>query len=305
MSAEATVRQILDRVEATLSRLGATPTALTAVPARQPNRWVYRADLAGGAVWYVKVFGDPDRYDREARALATIAPGIGPTVIAAHDADGILLTEAINGTVAAGDRSVDADKMLADCLVAFRALLATGIESPTDPIPIPLDVGYGRHFRLLAATSGCEEAALRAWVATAQPLLPCHGDLTPNNVIVTSTGVRLIDFEFFGVSQPLYDAASLCLSPSLSLPIQRRTATLARYAQAVADADGQLLPVPSLCGAAAMWAVRFGERLYTSGVDAGLVWQTPLRIAGETIAALIDSQRSSWHPVHRRTRRTP
>ena len=272
-----------ERARSVLALAGVRLRALASVPGRRADRQVYRAELAGGQGCFVKVLDREDGYAREAGALRTLPAGVGPRLLAAADEQLALVTEAVSGPVAASLFPADPGDLLERCLASFRRLLGSGIDGPVDPVPVPAGEPAQRFLQCLARHAGYPAEALRACLAAEQPLLPCHGDLTPNNVLVTRDGVRFIDFEFFGVGQPLYDAASLCLSPSLNATIEHRLAMLARFTQAIAEAAARPVPASAVLAATVTWAVRFAERLHTGkpAVDAALIWQQPLRIAGE------------------------
>lgn len=79
----------------------------------------------------------------------------------------------------------------------------------------PLPVGYGEVER-------GAEAARRALEASPFPLVPCHNDPWPNNFIDAGERIYLIDWEFSGMNDPLWDLADLSVECGLG-PEQDRT----------------------------------------------------------------------------------
>ena len=79
----------------------------------------------------------------------------------------------------------------------------------------PLPVGYGEVER-------GAEAARRALEASPVPLVPSHNDPWPNNFIDTGERIYLIDWEFSGMNDPLWDLADLSIECGLG-PEQDRT----------------------------------------------------------------------------------
>ncbi len=79
----------------------------------------------------------------------------------------------------------------------------------------PLPAGYG-------GVERGTEAARRALEAHPARLVPCHNDPWPNNFIDAGDRMYLIDWEFSGMNDPLWDLADLSVESGLN-PEQDRT----------------------------------------------------------------------------------
>lgn len=289
------------RARATLARRGIRTTRLSLVPGRRSDRWVYRAELPDAAGCFLKVFGHADGFEREARALRVIPDGVGPVLLIADSATRTIVTRSISGvTASAVPAGVDCNELAIGVLDAFQRLLRVGVHGPVDPIPAPSGRVEQSVLVRLGQEAGHSVDRFRGWLSAEQPLLPCHGDLTPHNVIVTGRGVRLVDFEFFGVSHPLYDAAGLCLTPSLPMTADQRLALLDRFVTAVAR-EHPAVSTTTVLAAVTTWAVRFAARLHSDrpALDADLDWLAPLRIAASVTRELAPPGRGRRVPAQR------
>lgn len=54
-------------------------------------------------------------------------------------------------------------------------------------------------------------ALKRQLAALNRPLMPCHNDLVPENILATAQTLTLIDWEYSGMNDPAWDLASFCL----------------------------------------------------------------------------------------------
>lgn len=290
--------QLRGRIASVLRDLGAEAAFVTALPSRRPGRLVCRIRTAHGPVWYAKCFATRGTYARETNAVTALGPEIAPRVIATVEERRVLITEEIEGKLASGSGRERSRDIVRRCLPPFSAILTMPAGAPIDPIETPSSSHFDVDFACLATLARTTVPQLRAWLVRPQPLLPCHGDLTPNNVIIGPTGVRFIDFEYFGIGQPLHDAAGLCLSPSLDLDTAERTEALSRYAHAVARAAGEAVGFPTVAGAVVLWAVRFSARLRTrpTALDTHLDWADPLRTAGTVLEHLSGGMSAATFP---------
>ena len=176
-------------------------------------------EFESGAQLAVQVEGDRartsggDRASTLAVCRAASARGVAPPVLVADTASGTLIQEWVSGTFPL-DLARDLSK-LAAILRRFHGL----------PLSLPersVSVWIARYRTDLAAESslslddalGPDLAALAERVLAdlegePRPLVPCHNDLVPENILVTSSRVALIDFEWAGANEPLDDVAGL------------------------------------------------------------------------------------------------
>lgn len=182
--------------------------------------------------------------ESEARVLDTVsAAGIGPEVVICDPRRQLLVTRDLGTTWSEADahdrRNID---RLASLLRRLHAL------------PVPSDV---RHVDLMQAVRGYIETLERAGCAsrlTAQSMrvrgehaalalregsIPClcHNDIHHLNVIDDGT-LRLIDWEYAGIGERLFDLASICVYHRYDE--RERELLLSSYAPSASDAPHRL-----------------------------------------------------------------
>jgi aminoglycoside phosphotransferase (APT) family kinase protein len=170
-----------------------------AVVARVP-RWAGRPDVDRAAEAEVLRMAD--------------AAGVGAPILHLEE-DGVLVTAEVDGhhptpAELRTPRSIDG---LVSVLRGVHGWSARGAPAAEPRVRAEryasMLVGAGR----LPAAYERVERGFRSACATAETSLPavlCHGDLWPGNVLVTSGGFRLLDWEFATHASPLWDLA--CLS---------------------------------------------------------------------------------------------
>jgi thiamine kinase-like enzyme len=237
---------------------GVRPSALRRL-AGHTNR-TFRATLAGGDV-IVRLAEPTPFVDRaaEARNVALADRlGVGPHVVFADPVDGTLVTRA-----APGRPLEPAD--LARPGVAERVVLRLRrLHESGAPFAGRFDAAAAIR-SYAAALAGRPEAATRDALAVVAPALalcrspatlaPCHNDPTPANVLADGDAVTLIDWEYAGLNDPLWDLAYLGVEAGLDL------ARLAR-AYGLDGAEAARLPAVAAVVLAVngLWAHATGER---------------------------------------------
>lgn len=279
----------IERAQRVLKGIGGGHVDLTAVPSRRAHRQVLRAARDDGRVFYVKLFDLSDDFEREAAGYAAVGPDLAATLIVAVEGELAVVTEEVAGVAGPDLPPQHHPRMLTHTVHAFEQLLRADVRIPIEPIAFPVEPRFQRHLQRLRLEVKEIAGGLNDEVWDAQPLLPCHGDLTPHNVISSESGVKLIDFEFLGVGQPLYDAASLCLSQTFALPATVRLNALLACADAVAKAAGRPVPAMMLACAAGVWAVRCAAHLDDNPptTDSAPTRQHPVTIASDVIGVLV------------------
>ncbi len=271
-----------------LAKLGTSLESCERVPVSRKDRELYRIRTGMDIVLYFKHFHERGDFEREVESLRLVQGAVGPTIERVDEQELVLVTRSVEGTPAHALPAAQQASVLARCVPPFRALLSSVGVTRVDPIPFPRDSQFEKYHAEMARISGRSVSVLKAWLDTQQPLLPCHGDLTPRNVIVGQE-VRFIDFEWFGVGQPLYDAATLCLSPLLLVASAERAAGLRAFADAVGWRTGAPVTTAAIAGAATAWAIRFAEALDVNRarVESGNPWRAPIEVAVAALDRLV------------------
>jgi thiamine kinase-like enzyme len=142
--------------------------------------------------------------------------GIGPAVIAELPGVGTLVTEFVSGEPATSEQLL-APGVLEAVAASIRCLHRSG---PTDA-RFPIFRVIERHARDAATVGGAVPAiydelhagALRIEQALpADRPVPCHNDLLPANVLLRPDRHWLIDFEYAGMNDALFDLANLSVN---------------------------------------------------------------------------------------------
>lgn len=269
---------------------------LAELPGGLTNRNV-RAEDPGGRRVVVRL-SDPgsevlgvDRDVEHRCALAAAAAGVGPRVLGRFPDLGALVVEWVDGRpLSAGD--LDDEAMLARVAACCRRLHhGSPLGRPTDVfdvqaayLRIVADRGYRLPDGYLERASQVERvrAALRA---SPEPLVPCHNDLLPANVVDDGARLWLIDFEYAGDNEPGFELGNLWSEADLS--VARLRSLVAAYYGAP---DPAKMARARLWGLMAQWSwVPWASiQSVTSGVDvdlwawglerfarASVVWESP------------------------------
>jgi len=157
--------------------------------------------------------------DRESEAIVlqhVARAGIGPQILRSNPAGGILVTRYLGATWIEQDAQVDYNIDRLSSLLRRLHLLDVPAGVRVVDLASTVD-GYVRTLLERGTHSGLVSSELRECAAgTAMQLREnstsclCHNDVHYLN-IVGSDPIRLIDWEYAGVGEPLFDLASLCI----------------------------------------------------------------------------------------------
>jgi len=213
VAAELDLRALLRDCAATRSLVGGD---LTRIEGGLSNQ-AWRLDVPQGT-WFVRR-GHPDaarlgvdRWSECAVLRAVSAAGLAPAVLACEPAAGLLVTQFVEGvTWGAADVTREANlRRVADGLRRLHEL----------PVPEGVhDVDYERQALHLAASLPAPDstaatlharaaAAFRRIGAFQAPLTLCHNDLHHLNLLDDGVRLWLVDWEYGGRGNPLFDVAS-------------------------------------------------------------------------------------------------
>ena len=218
---------------------------LTDVLQRVPEtagRQLIFTHLSGGITnrnFLITVTGVADRYvirlagndthllgiSREVEHAATVAAagvGVGPEVVAFIRPEGYLVTRFIVGTPVSMEQVHDPATVarVADSVRRIHG----GPAIPGLFVPLRVVEAY----RALAAARGVPQSAgweaayaagrriERALLDAPLPLAPCHNDLLNANFIDDGTRIRIVDWEYAGMSDPFFDLGNFSINHELT-----------------------------------------------------------------------------------------
>jgi thiamine kinase-like enzyme len=216
MAIDADERELREKLRAGAATRSLADGNVTRIEGGLSNR-AWRVD-ANGERWFVRL-GHPqaarlgvDRRSECAVLRIAAAAGLAPGVRVCEPAQGLLITRFIAGRTwsAADARSLGNLRRVAACLRRLHEL----------PVPEGVhEVDYGRQARRLAAglpsnDAAGAELAERAAAAFARigdggyPFTLCHNDLHHLNVLDDGSRLWMVDWEYGGRGNPLFDVAS-------------------------------------------------------------------------------------------------
>ncbi|MGB5104980.1 MAG: phosphotransferase [Steroidobacteraceae bacterium] len=215
-------------VRAALARHAATRALANCpfeiVPGGLSNH-AWRAGHAGESCFIRLGASDAERLgvDRasECRMLAiAAAAGLAPQVIACDPASRLLVTRFVPGrhwsrTDAGDPRNL---RRLGESLQRLHALPPTTDVRRLDfPVQAAqLEAGLAQHESIPVALQGPAQGALEVLHARQAPVTLCHNDLHHLNVIDDGGRLWLVDWEYSGAGDPLFDLAGLICLHQLS-----------------------------------------------------------------------------------------
>jgi thiamine kinase-like enzyme len=152
--------------------------------------------------------------------------GVAPAII--HAGSGVLVTAFIDGrTLVQGEPTTDDEiRRIAE---AMRRLESAPIDTITSHFD-PCEVSRTYLRQLPGDALSRQRKDLAAAILDAAPKLRrdrlVHGDLIPENFIVTADGVMIVDWEYAGRGDPAVDIAGIAVNFGLSREQTRRLITL-------------------------------------------------------------------------------
>lgn len=159
------------------------------------------------------------RKEEQAAARAAAAAGIGPALLFADPVGG-MLQPFLNARHWTQEEAQKPENIVRIAQTLRRLHTITEVDAPCSV--------YERIERLLASAAKLglepppELASLRKWLSAIQvqrsdqPLGLCHGDFWLNNFLVDEEQLWLIDWEFSGLGDGLYDLATIAMGASYS-----------------------------------------------------------------------------------------
>jgi thiamine kinase-like enzyme len=209
---------------------------------------------AGGRTYFARVGVDLPHHgiSRSNEVLShrmAAEAGVAPAVI--HAADGVLVTEFVDGATLVQGEPVD-DATLARLAATLRRLPLTET-APDLPAFDPVAICRRDLAALPSNTLSTERRKRAAAILDGAPKLSSHtlihADLIPENVIVAGPRVILVDWEYAGRGDPAVDVASVILHFGLD---QRQAALFVGSHGAVSLGTVQALQ-PVLALREALW----------------------------------------------------
>jgi thiamine kinase-like enzyme len=223
----------------------------------------YRVE-AGGAVFVVRLAGERTELlgiDRESEVAAcTMAArlGIGPGIVHVDLERGVIVFGFIEGRPIAPDQ-VGNEPVVGQVAAALLRIHAAGVIRATfDPFELvpayrSIAAGHGvvpRFDDAVMLRHLAQIAAVRPW----QPRALCHNDLLNSNLIHDGS-VRIVDWEYAGMGDCLFDLANLAVNHRFSA--RQEEALLRHYFGSLSEAHVSALQLFKLASEAreAMWGV--------------------------------------------------
>lgn len=236
----------------------------------------------GGAAYVVRLPGLASFVDRavEGRnARAAAALGIGPGLVLFDAASGAMVTKAVAGARPLAARDLHDPATLARIARTLRRLHDgdgfAGRLDPAEKIALYAKRLRGRPGQDAAAALALVPAALAlaAEAAASGRLAPCHNDPVPDNLLDDGRTVTLVDWEYAGLNDPLWDLAYLAVEGGLDAAGE--DALLAAYGAAALRP--RFAAQKALCTAvSALWVVL---ALAEAGLSPGLAAYAAERLA--------------------------
>lgn len=202
--------------------------------------------------------GTSEYIDRRAEAVAARVAadaGVNAELLHFDDADGLMVTRFVDGAA-----TMDAERFrdlgaVARAAVALRTLHQCGDRFATDFVLFPMIDEYKALLASKGAVlpDGYDEVQARAGAARAAleahpaPLVPCHCDPLCENFLDTGTRMYVIDYEYSGNNDPMWDLGDLSVEGEFGP--EQDAALLAAYfgGSAPADQVGRMIVYKALC----------------------------------------------------------
>jgi thiamine kinase-like enzyme len=165
-----------------------------------------------------------DRDNEYENSVHAAEVGVGAAVVAYLPEHNTMVMEWLEGETLSAARLRRGGPLLDDIAAACRRLHgARRFRDDFDMFEIQpryLEIVRARGFRLPERyeSFGPHAAAIReAFALREEPTVPCNNDLLAENVMVTATGLRLIDYEYSGNNDPCFELGNFWSESNLSL----------------------------------------------------------------------------------------
>lgn len=224
----------------------------------------YRVDV-GEERYVVRLVGERTDLlgiDRETELEACRAAAdlnVGPELVHADVDGGVVVTRYVEGAAIAPSE-VGVEPTVGEIASALRRVHgARRVAAVFDPFRLVPE------YRRLAGEHGVTppfdyEAMWRGLgrIAAARPFSPaclCHNDLLNSNLLRSSEGLRIVDWEYAGMGDPFFDLGNLAVNHQFGE--EQEMALLRHYFETVGEAELALLRLFELVSEAreAMWGV--------------------------------------------------
>jgi len=216
----------LERVYAALARVpmfeGVRREAIELLPLGSLTNSTYKVTM-GGASYALRLPGKDtsdyiDRTAEEHNARAATAAGVNAGILYLDARNGTMLSEFIEGTAMNEEKFGRGPYMPVRAALTLRRVHRLGPVFRTRFDVFALLENYRKIMRGLrmpvpvagdAAVRRGAKAIRRALEASPANLLPCHNDPWPGNFVDAGERLYLIDWEFSGMNDPMWDLADL------------------------------------------------------------------------------------------------
>jgi thiamine kinase-like enzyme len=187
-----------------------------------------------------------DRASERRNHEAAAAAGLTPPSLHFDPRTGVKITHFIADAVALDAKEAKHPDIMDAVAELLSRLHGSGLVFSNDFNVFKTALIYERLAKIRAAKfypgfSRLKPRALglkRQLAALDRPLLACHNDLVPENILATSQGLTLIDWEYSGMNDPAWDLASFCLESGFGP--KEEEAILAAYAARTGSAARDL-----------------------------------------------------------------
>jgi thiamine kinase-like enzyme len=176
-----------------------------------------------------ELLGIDRAYEAEA-ALRAAELGIGPAVLGMLEAVGTLVTELVEGHHLEPTPFIERIGDVVDLIHRFHDSGPLGGAFPIHRVvewhardASARGVMAPKAYERLHQLSRRIEAA---FARAPTPLVPCHNDLLPGNVLFAADRVWLLDFEYAGMNDVFFDLANLSVNSELNQEADERLLTL-------------------------------------------------------------------------------
>ncbi len=217
----------MDEVYSALARIplfkGVRPEAVNLEPLDSLTNATYKV-TTGGLAYTLRLPGRDtyeyvDRAAEEQNARIMVAAGVNPKVLHFDATDGMMLSEFVEGDTMNEERFRRDPESPARVALALKQVHRLGpvFKSRFDVFAM-IDVYLGILRKLGARVpedyhevEQGAEAARRALDASPIPLSPCHNDPWPANFLDAGGRLYIIDWEFSGMNDPMWDLGDLSI----------------------------------------------------------------------------------------------